>query len=81
MLCAMNMCQGNSQTSTDHNTPEWDINDNHIPKVRVFSLVILKVMQKLFESEIKKFFYHSNDSIDSSNAVKCLISISISTSL
>jgi hypothetical protein len=25
----MNMCQGNSQ----HNTPEWDINDNHIPKV------------------------------------------------
>lgn len=32
----MNMCQGNSQ----HNTPEWDINDNHIPKVSLSNNLI-----------------------------------------
>ena len=33
VVSVMNMCQGNSQANADHNNPEWDINDNHIPKV------------------------------------------------
>lgn len=32
---AMNMCQGSSEATADHSSPEWDINDNHIPKVRL----------------------------------------------